>query len=135
MGDRYVYDRVSFKVVNNDKFLEKIKRMEAESKGDKPKLEGIKFPFLLVFFTVFIWYQWETIPYKVVYKHATINENIFNKNYYHAVFTSKISHDRYIFDFFPSFISKFLTQFISFFQIIRLFSEKSFLKVLSFIIN
>lgn len=134
MGDRYVYDRVSFKVVNNEKFLEKIKKMEAESKGAKPKLEGIKFPFLLVFFTVFIWYQWETIPYKVVYKHATINENIINKNYYHAVFTSKMSHDSYLFGFFFSFLANKLTQLETFFQIISLFSEKSFLKVLSFFI-
>ncbi|KAL4479501.1 hypothetical protein ABPG72_011823 [Tetrahymena utriculariae] len=91
MGDKYVYDRPSFQVVNNDKFLQKIKKLEEANKEQKAKLDGYKFPLLLIFFTLFIYYQWETIPYNAVFKHATISEYIPKEQYYHAIFTSALS--------------------------------------------
>lgn len=56
MEGKYVYNRPAFKIVNNEKFLATIRKMEAESKETKAKLDGFKFPFVLVFFTLFIWY-------------------------------------------------------------------------------
>lgn len=50
----------------------KIKQIEDENKKGKAKLDGLKFPLVLAFFSLFIYYHWETLPYKVMYKHATI---------------------------------------------------------------
>jgi hypothetical protein len=48
-------------------------------------LDGLKFPLLLIGTSLFIYHCWETIPYGVVYRHASISEYIPKEKYIHAV--------------------------------------------------
>lgn len=51
-----MYDRPAFKIVNNETFLARIKKLEDSNKDEKAKIDGFKFPSLLVFLTLFIYY-------------------------------------------------------------------------------
>jgi len=92
----YVYDTVRFNQVNNEAFIQKIEEIERFNKyGDKRKADGYKLPIFLALGALFLYHCWTTIPYNVVYKHATINEYINQRNYFHAIFLSPLSYQTF----------------------------------------
>jgi len=92
----YRYDPVKFDQVNNEAFIKKIEEIERFNKfGDKRKADGYKLPIFLTLTAAFLYHLWLTCPYNVVYKHATINEYIPQRNYVHSIFLSPLSFQNF----------------------------------------
>lgn len=70
------YDPPKFIKINDEKFVAKILKEEEDeirSKNYRYSLKTMKYPLFLIFLTGFFFHCWFSVPYKVVYKHVTIN--------------------------------------------------------------
>jgi len=88
----FTYNPQQFQTDSNQNFLNRLERMErGKNAGGKRRIDGFIFPALLCLTSLFLYHCWQTVPYNNVYKHATINEYINQKGYYHAIFLGSLS--------------------------------------------
>ena len=69
------YDPIRYHQINDPKFIQKIlleEEKEIKQKKYRFTIKKFKYPFFLLVFAGFIFHCWFTLPYKVVYKHASI---------------------------------------------------------------
>ena len=76
------YDIQRISRINDPKFIVEIMRqeeLELKAKNYRFSMKTFKYPLLLIFLMGFLFHCWFTVPYKVVFKHVTINDRFSNQ--------------------------------------------------------
>lgn len=89
------YDPQRYLRINDPKLVADILRqeeLELKAKNYRFTMQTFKYPLLLLFIMGFLFHCWFTVPYKVVYRHATLGEkHSLEPKYVHSLIFAPLS--------------------------------------------